>query len=40
MLDISIIRDNPEKFDKALLSRGAEAMSQRFLLLMRRGGGR
>ncbi|MEC8322608.1 MAG: serine--tRNA ligase [Pseudomonadota bacterium] len=33
MLDISIIRDNPEKFDKALLSRGAEAMSQQLLTL-------
>ena len=33
MLDISIIRDNPEKFDKALASRGAEAMSKQLLTL-------
>ena len=33
MLDISIIRDNPEKFDKALLSRGAEAISQQLISL-------
>ena len=33
MLDISIIRDNAEKFDKSLLSRGAEAMSQQLLTL-------
>ena len=33
MLDISIIRENPEKFDKALLTRGAEAMSQQLLTL-------
>lgn len=33
MLDISIIRDNPEKFDEALVSRGAEAMSQQLLTL-------
>ena len=33
MLDISIIRDNPEKFDEALASRGAEAMSKQLLTL-------
>ena len=33
MLDISIIRDNPEKFDDALASRGAEAMSKQLLTL-------
>ena len=33
MLDISIIRDNPEKIDKALASRGAEAMSKQLLTL-------
>ena len=33
MLDISIIRDNPEKFDEALSSRGAEAMSKQLLTL-------
>jgi seryl-tRNA synthetase len=33
MLDISIIRENPEKFDKALASRGAEAMSKQLLKL-------
>lgn len=33
MLDISIIRDNPEKFDRALASRGAEAMSKQLLTL-------
>ncbi len=33
MLDISIIRDNPEKFDNALASRGAEAMSKQLLTL-------
>ena len=33
MLDISIIRDTPEKFDKALASRGAEAMSKQLLTL-------
>ena len=33
MLDISIIRDYPDKFDKALSSRGAEAMSQQLLTL-------
>ena len=33
MLDISIIRDNPEKFDDALASRGAETMSKQLLTL-------
>lgn len=33
MLDISFIRDNPEKFDKALASRGAAAMAQNLIAL-------